>query len=299
MLCNEVYKVMEKCIDISAWQGKVSVAEFQKTGIKNIILRSSYTSQSGFSLHEDKVFDSNIKSAYKANKRVGIYHYSQAVSETEAIKEAQFVIKTIKAYKAWIHLPVFFDWEFGGRLNSSVARKMGKRRCAQICDAFCRTIKAAGYDTGVYANLSTLNGYIGDISKWKIWVAQYSKRCDYKKPYYMWQYSSSGRVPGLSGRIDMNYLYGAEPDPKPKHSYTGTLPKLPKRGWFTAGDKGEQVKLLQKFLNWYFGYDRLKIDGEVGRLTINAVWDYQSYEGLTVDGGFGEQSLAHAKVVRR
>lgn len=293
---------MKTCIDISAWQGEVSVNAFMKTGLKNIILRSSYTSQSGFNLHKDKVFDHNITTAYKAGiKNLGIYHYSQAISETEAIREARFVIDTISKYRTWITLPVFFDWEFGGRLNAGVARKMGKQRCRQICDAFCRTIRQAGYRAGVYANLSTLNGYIADdlYKSWPIWVAQYAKKCDYRHPYYMWQYSSSGKVPGLSGRIDMNYIYNDdEPTPQRK-TYSGKLPTLPKRGWFTSGDKGQQVVLLQKFLNWYFGYQRLDPDGEVGRLTMNAVRDYERAEGLTVDGAFGSECLKRAKTVRR
>ena len=58
----------------------------------------------------------------------------------------------------------------------------------------------------VYANLSTFNNYIEDdiYKSWKIWIAQYNKTCDYKHKYYLWQYTSSGKVDGLSGRIDMN-----------------------------------------------------------------------------------------------
>ena len=293
---------MKQCIDISAWQGEVSVGTLMKSGIPAIVLRSSYTSQKGFSLHKDKVFDHNIKNAYKAGmKDLGIYHYSQAISETEAIREARFVIDTASKYRTWITLPIWFDWEFGGRLNAGVARTMGKQRCRQICDAFCRTIRQAGYKAGVYANLSTLGGYIADdlYKSWPIWVAQYARKCDYKHPYMMWQYSSSGKVAGIPGRIDMNYLYGAD-DVKPHgKTYSGRLPALPHRGWFTSGDKGEQVKLLQKFLNWYFGYQRLAVDGEVGRLTMNAVKDYQRNEGLHVDGAFGSESLKHARIVRR
>lgn len=294
--------MMKKCIDISAWQGEVSVATFQKmrkNGIPCVIIRSSYTTQKGFNLYADKYFQRNIINAYKGDMAIGIYHYSQAISETEAKKEAQFVLKTIKGYKSWIHLPVFFDTEFGGRLNSSVARKMGKQRYAQICDAFCNTIREAGYKTGVYANLSTLNGYIGDISRWYVWCAQYAKRCDYKKKLYMWQYTSSGRVDGIAGRVDMNYLYGADPEPTPKRPYTGTLPNLPKRGWFTSGDKGAEVLKLQKFLNWYFGYKKLAEDSEVGRLTMNAVREFQQVEGLKVDGGFGPECLKRARTVQR
>ena len=291
---------MEKCVDLSAWQGKISVADFQETGINNVILRSSYTTQRGFNLFKDKVFDNNIKNAYKAHKRIGIYHYSQAITEAEAKKEAEFVLKTIAPYKAYINLPVWFDWEFGGRLSSSVARKIGKDGCKKICSAFCSTIKKAGYKTGVYANLSTLNAYLpSDLYKtWSIWVAQYHSRCDYKHPYVMWQYSSSGRVPGLSGRIDMNYLYTSEPEPEPKRSYSGKFPVLPKRGWFTSGDKGEQVKLLQKFLNWYGDYG-LAVDGEVGCKTIEAVRRYQGREKLKIDGAFGKECLKRAKVVQR
>ena len=289
-------------IDISAWQGNVSTKVFisNHDSIPCVILRSSYTTQKGFNLYKDKVFDNNVTTAYKAGMKIGIYHYSQAISETEAIKEAEFVIKTITPYKGWINLPVFFDWEFGGRLSAHVAAKMGKQRCGQICDAFCRTIRAAGYDTGVYANLSTLNGYLpSDLyTRWKIWCAQYASRCQYKHDLYMWQYSSGGKVPGISGRVDMNKLYGSEPQPAPISTYNGQFPVLPKRGWFSSGDRGEEVKRLQRFLNWYGGYG-LAVDGIVGRKTINAVKQFQGRERLKVDGAFGKNSLERAKVVRR
>lgn len=198
---------LKKVIDISAWQGKVSVDGFKKAkadGVTGVILRSSYTTQKSFTLNRDKVFENNIKNAKAAGLPVGVYHYSQAISEAEAKKEAEYVLKIIKGMK--LELPVAFDWEFGGRLSSKVAKKNGKAKNKKICDAFCNVIKAAGFDAMVYANLSTLNGYIQeDIYKtWKIWVAQYHSTCNYKHPRYLWQYTSSGKVNGLSGRIDMN-----------------------------------------------------------------------------------------------
>lgn len=294
-----------KAVDISAWQGNVSVSDFNKVEktAPIVILRCSYTSQKSFTMHVDKVFEHNIKTAHKAGMQIGVYHYSQATSETEAIKEARFVIDTLRMHKSKITLPVFFDWEFGGRLNSYVAGKMGKQRCKQICDAFCRTIKQAGYDTGVYANLATLTGYIkSDIYKnLNIWVAQYAPKCQYKHEKYMWQYTSGGRVPGLDGRIDMNYRYGVKTSQKDEKSlYKGILPTLPHRGWFTSGDKGGQVEKLQKFLNWYFGYDRLAVDGEVGRKTMDAVREYEGIEKLKpIDGLFGKRCLERAKTVER
>ena len=291
-----------KCIDISAWQGVIPSSVFHNNAesIPAVILRASYTTQRGFNLHKDKCFDKNIKNAYKANLAIGVYHYSQAISETEAVKEAEYIIGVIEPYKRKLTLPVAFDWEFGGRLNSYAAGRMGKQRCGQICDAFCRTVRAAGYDVMVYANLSTLNGYLpSDLyRRWKIWVAQYNRKLDYKHPCFMWQYTSCGKVAGIAGRVDMNWLYGAYPEPAPRSTYTGAFPVLPDRGWFTSGDKGQQVKRLQKFLNWYGGYG-LAVDGEVGRKTINAVRSYQGREKLKVDGAFGAESLQRAKTVRR
>ena len=199
--------MLKKVIDISAWQGKISVDSFKKAkadGVTGVILRSSYTTQKSFTLNRDKVFENNIKNAQKAGLPVGVYHYSQAISEAEAKKEAEFVVKIIKGMT--LQLPVAFDWEFGGRLSSKVAKKNGKAKNKKICDAFCNVIKKAGFEPMVYANLSTLNGYIQeDIYKtWKIWVAQYHTTCNYKHPRYLWQYTSSGSVKGLSGRIDMN-----------------------------------------------------------------------------------------------
>lgn len=295
---------MERCIDISNYQGVVSVQTFlnmRANGIPNVIIRCSYTQGARFVQRVDASFAKNIINAYKANLRIGVYHFSQAISETEAIKEAEFTLKTIEPYKKYIHLPVAFDWEFYKRLNSSVARKMGKQRCKQICDAYCRTVRNSGYESMVYANLSTLNGYIADelYKKCKIWVAEYNSKCHYKHEKYMWQYSSKGRVPGISGNIDMDYIYKDEPKPEPQ-PYHGKFPELPRRGWFSSGDTGENVKRLQRFLNWYGDYG-LAVDGEVGRKTINAVRDYQRNEnhGLAVDGAFGTESLKRAKLVRR
>lgn len=292
-----------KTIDISNYQGKVSSGTFMKNreSIPYVILKVSGTwGEDKFGLYPDAAFPTDVVNAYKGGMKIGGYHFSQATSETEAIKEAEYCIKQLEPYKSYITLPVFCDWEFFRRLNSHNAGKMGKQRCGQIVDAFCRTMQKAGYKTGVYANLSTLTAFLpSDLyQRWPIWVAQYAKRCDYKHAHIMWQYSSSGKVSGIPGRIDMNWWYGYIPEPVPVHGYAGPFPVLPKRGWFSSGDRGEQVKRLQRFLNWYGGYD-LVVDGEVGRKTINAVKQYQGREKLKVDGAFGKNSLERAKVVRR
>lgn len=85
---------------------------------------------------------------------------------------------------------------------------------------------------------------------------------------------------------------------KSKKTYTGAFPTLPSRGYFKKGDKGTQVKNLQKFLNWYGGY-KLTVDGDFGSNTYAAVRNFQSKENLTVDGQFGKKSLEKAKTIKK
>lgn len=301
---KEVKPTMQKCIDISNWQGVVAESTFKgmKKDVPMVIIRSSYTSTKSFSMAKDKSFDKNIKNAHAAGMKIGVYHYSQAKTVAEAQAEADFVINTIRPYKSKITMPVVFDYEFGGRLSASVAKKLGKNGVLKVIEAFCEKVKKAGYTPMLYANLNTLNNYISQTvsEKYRIWVAQYNDTCDYKKPYYMWQYTSSGRVLGVGGNVDLSYFKGDEPKPYTPTTYKGTFPTLPKRGWFQKGDKGEQVKLMQKFLIWAgFSCGKAGADGEFGTGTLAAVKAYQKAYKLKVDGGFGKECLAKAKTIKK
>lgn len=295
---------MKKCIDVSNHQGVVSTTRWKgmKDEVPCTIIRCSFTYwRDKFTMDQDEAFTKSIQNAIGAGMAIGIYHYSQAKTVSEAQKEAELVLRLIAPYKKHINLPVAFDFEFGGRLTASYAKSKGKAYMGKICDTFLKIIEMAGYDTMVYANLSTLNAYLDSslYKRWKIWVAQYNSKCDYKHPIYMWQYTSGYRMAGL-GKVDMSYLYGeAKPQPKKQEAYKGTMPKIPKRGWFTSGDSGLEVRRLQIWLNWYFGYSRLTVDGKVGRLTVDAVRDYQGREKLKVDGLWGSQCQKHAKLIRR
>lgn len=293
----------KRCIDISNWQGVVATQTFKnmKKDIPWVIIRSSYThTKSPFKMDKDKSFDRNLENAYTAGMKIGVYHYSQATSVKEAEAEADYVIGVIRKYKSKITLPVVFDFEFGSRLNATVAKKLGKNGVMKVISAFCDKVKKAGYDPMVYANLSTLNNYISQAlpEKYKVWVAQYNDTLDYKKPCYMWQYTSSGRVQGVGGKVDLSYVIGKSPTPHKPSKYKGTFPVLPKRGWFAKGDKGTDVKRLQALLNW-LNDGNIAVDGEVGAKTIAAVKQFQRAYKLKVDGEFGKDSLAKAKTIAK
>ena len=192
-----------KGIDISAYQGKITKAKFKamkNNGIKYVILRIGYTGSSSNKPTLDNVFEYNYKNAIAAGLPVGIYYYSLAKTEAKAKEEAKFCIEQLKGKK--ITYPVYID------IEDSKQYKCTKSELAAVCNSFCKTIKSAKYIPGVYACLDWFNNKIGKITEDHTkWVAQYSSKCDYKGAYDMWQYSSSGKVTGISGNVDMDYCY--------------------------------------------------------------------------------------------
>ena len=206
-------------IDISWWQNDISAANWKKVkdaGVTHVIIRTSYTSLSSFTLNKDSKFATNISRAYDAGMKIGVYHFSQATTVAEAEKEAQYTIDILKDYKSKIKLPVVFDYETNsaGRLNMSKLKKLAADGTStKICKAFLDKVKAAGYTPMLYANYTTLKNYLdykGLQKTYRIWLANYTTNgtaTTYPGEYWMWQYSSSGKVNGLSGSIDINYIF--------------------------------------------------------------------------------------------
>lgn len=201
-------------IDVSEWQGgSIDWKKVKKSGVQFVIVRVGYRKVKGGKLREDKYWRRNVEGALNAGLNVGVYFFSQAVTTSEAKAEADYLLKKIKGYD--INLPVIIDFEFGNgyRINRLMHRTVKqKNKNTEIISAFCDRVGSKGYTPMVYANLSTLNGYMYPqkfIDKgYKIWCAQYAKRCDFGKSYSCWQYTSGGRVSGIPGRVDCNYWYG-------------------------------------------------------------------------------------------
>ncbi len=134
---------------------------------------------------------------------MGVYFFSQAVNNSEAVEEASMVLELIKNYK--ISYPVFLDVEAsGGRADGiSVAAR------TDVIKTFCQTIQNSGYTAGVYANKNWLTTKIdtSKLNQYKIWLAQYASTPTYTGRYDMWQYKSTGKVTGISGNVDLNWSY--------------------------------------------------------------------------------------------
>ena len=188
-----------KCIDISKYQGNVDFAKVKKDGISSVILQAGYGNVAS---QKDPKFDTYYKEAKAVGLKVGVYWYSYAVSTEEAKREAAACIACIKGKT--FDGPVFYDIEDEGTMG-----KCSKASITSMTKAFCDAIIAAGFRAGVYANLNWFTNKV-DLSalkakKYPIWLAQYSSvrgmDCD------IWQYTSTGKVKGISGSVDMNYVY--------------------------------------------------------------------------------------------
>lgn len=186
---------------MSYWQGTISQANWEK--VKKTcgyaICRASYTNQKSFKLNRDSTFSTNFTNAKAAGLKVGAYHYSQAISIAEAKTEAEYLCNILKNFTPTFY--VVCDFEYGGRLNSKIGKK-----ASDIANAFCDVVKAHGYQPCIYANTSTLQTNL-TAPKYPVWVAQYNSSCTYKGSKVMWQYTSSGKVDGVSGRVDLSHVY--------------------------------------------------------------------------------------------
>lgn len=190
-------------IDVSKWNGKIDWKAVKNSGISYVIIRCGYRGSSQGALIEDPNFSTNIKGAIDAGLKVGVYFFTQATDEIEAVEEASYVLDKIKNYK--ISYPVFLDVEpSGGRGD-----KIDKATRTAVCKAFCETIQRAGYTAGIYANKTWLNEKMNSsqLNAYKIWLAQYAATPTYTGKYDMWQYTSKGKVSGISGDVDLNLSY--------------------------------------------------------------------------------------------
>ena len=187
-------------IDVSKWQGSIDWAQ-ASTAVSFAIVRAGFRGTSG-NIAEDPYADRNLKNAKANGVKVGIYFYSRAMNEVQAVEEASLAI-AIANRNGGLSLPIYIDMEDSCQLALSQAER------DNIVRAFCTTVQNSGYSAGVYANKYWLTNYLTPSSYggYSIWCAQYNTECTYTGRYDIWQYSSKGSIPGISGNVDMNISY--------------------------------------------------------------------------------------------
>ncbi|MCM1025737.1 MAG: hypothetical protein NC432_04840 [Roseburia sp.] len=193
-------------IDVSKWNGEIDWDKVRNAGVEYAIVRAGYRGSVTGSLVEDPFFAANMKGAAASGVQTGVYFFTQAVNEVEAVEEASAVIQLVREYK--LDFPIFIDTEGAG--GNGRADDLDADTRTLVCEAFCRTIENAGYEAGVYASRNWYNNRLHTDrldNDYCIWLAEYRSVPLYQGYYQIWQYTSKGKVDGISGNVDMNISY--------------------------------------------------------------------------------------------
>lgn len=186
-------------IDVSKWNGNINWYKVKSAGINFAIVREGYGKRDPRQV--DKKFKDNINGAKSVGIHTSVYHYSYADSVEDAINEARFCLENIEGMK--LEYPVIIDVEDKEQL------KLNNRQRTDIVKAFCNEIEKHGYYTMFYCNLNWLNNYLYKdelLPKYDLWLAEWNV----DKPSCscgIWQYSSTGKIDGIDGNVDLNISY--------------------------------------------------------------------------------------------
>ena len=265
---------MIKGIDVSHWQGDINWPKVKAAGIKFAILKAG-GSDDGF--YKDSHFEANYKGAKAAGIPIGAYYFvgKGCVTAADGKADAERFIALLKGKQ--FEYPVYMDCE--------VTPLSAKKGATDAAIAFCEALEKAGYYAGIYGSTySTFESRLDDsrLQDYAHWVAQYANSCTYtgKVGIGIWQYSSTGKVAGINGNVDMNYAYV---------DYPSLIKKLGKNGYKASGSANKDisarfsaisgiigktaVKALQTYLNVKANAG-LKVDGDFGKLTFKALQKY-------------------------
>lgn len=151
----------------------------------------------------DSSFERNYNECKKLGIPVGVYVYSYT-NQIENIDDcARETIKYLNGKK--LDLPVYIDME-----DKEIAPE-GKSKLTNLVITYNSIIEKAGYWAGVYANRDWFNNYLNKDTikkKYTTWIATYTSGKDlYKGEYDIWQNSSKGKINGINGNVDTNYMY--------------------------------------------------------------------------------------------
>ncbi len=190
-----------KGIDVSSWQGKPDWTKVKKSGIEFAILR----------IHQKDGSDASFEHNYKGCKAnaipIGGYKYSYALTPAQALEEAEDTLSVLAG--RGLDFPVFYDLEWNSQ------RKLGSESIEKIAETFLNRIKKAGYKVGVYCNMDWYQKVLTEkLRKYNLWIARYPADDNGTIQERLrpdigvgWQYSSKGKVSGITGNVDMNVFY--------------------------------------------------------------------------------------------
>ena len=222
-------------IDVSEWQGTVNWQKVADAGVEFVFLRAALRFTGSGKLATDVRFHENYRGAKAAGLEIGVYIYSQAITEEEGIEEAEYLMALLEGYD--IDLPLVIDYEYLGTSGRLYNANLTRREGTDVCLAFCKAVEDAGYDGMVYANASMLNDDLYRDELDRVWLAHYTIQTSYSGKYEYWQCSQSGAVAGIGGAVDLNFGFRTEtaaptPTPAPTPEETSPFEDVTESMWF-------------------------------------------------------------------
>lgn len=194
-------------IDVSYWQGEINWTLVKAAGVDFAMIRMAWRGNTEGGIEPDSLAAENYRGAKDAGVKTGAYFFSQAITPEEAVEEAEYLLEMIKDWK--FEMPIVFDWEQSGGPRTV---DMNPRTLTDCAKAFCQTIEDAGYDAMVYFNMNQAyyEMYLEELSQYGFWLALYESDMVFPYKVDMWQYTSTGSVPGINGNVDLNLYFPYE-----------------------------------------------------------------------------------------
>lgn len=202
-------KVM-RGIDVSKFQGTIDWQQVKEAGVEFAILRLGIRGYGTGEMKMDDRFTENYHGAVEAGIKVGVYFFSAAINEAEAIEEADYVLRALDGLT--IEMPVVFDTE-PILYDDARTDDLTPAQLTAITCAFCDRIRESGYEPMIYANSKRFTTvlHLEELEGYEKWLADYRDKPDYPYAFKMWQFTEKGIVPGIEGNVDIDlYFYEEE-----------------------------------------------------------------------------------------
>jgi GH25 family lysozyme M1 (1,4-beta-N-acetylmuramidase) len=189
-------------IDVSSHQGRIDWEKVADAGVEFVFVRLGYRGYMNEAIHEDTYAKANLAGAKAAGLLVGAYFFSQATSEAEAKEEARFARSVLDGFQ--LDLPLVYDWEYVS--DTARTANVTKDELMRYTKVFCDAVEAAGCRPMIYFNryLAESHLELTELAAYPFWLAMYTDQMTYPHRVDCWQYSDSGRVPGIEANVDLN-----------------------------------------------------------------------------------------------
>lgn len=195
-------------VDLSKQNGDVNFNSMKAAGVDYVMIRLGGRGYSTGQISLDENFKKNIEGAAAAGLDIGVYFYSQAISQEEALQEVNFVIQNLEPYRASVKYPIAFDMEFVANDTARID-SLTKDEKTNIATSFLESVKAAGYVPMLYGDKEWLLKEIdlARLQSYDVWLVQEQELPDYPYQFTMWQYSTEGVVNGVTGDANLNISF--------------------------------------------------------------------------------------------